>query len=84
MIRIKVVMLRIYEFVVGGIVVGIGLNIRIGFVEKVVVKVVVFIGLFFVIVLNKFEVLVVYDVLVEFSGVMNIIVCSLMKIVNDI
>lgn len=36
------------------------------------------------IVLNKFEVLLVYDVLVEFYGLLNVLVCSLMKIVNDI
>lgn len=52
MLRIKVVMVRIYEFIVGGIVIGIGLNI-ICFIEKFV-KVVLFIGLFFVNMLNKF------------------------------
>lgn len=50
----------------------------------VVVNMVEIIDLFFVIVLNKFEVLVVYDVMVMFLGVLKIVVGLLFKIVNDI
>lgn len=77
-------MLDLYELVIGGIAVGIGLNMVKGFVEFVVKYISEIIGLFFVFVFNKFVVLVVYDGIVMVSGVLKILVCLLLKIVNDI
>lgn len=57
--------------VLGGIVVGIGLNILKGYDVLVVDYIVKFIVLLFEIVENKFEVLVVYDVIVEIYGVLK-------------
>lgn len=41
-------------------------------------------GLPFVTAPNKFEALAAHDALVELSGAMNTVACSLMKIANDI
>lgn len=43
-----------------------------------------FLGLPFVTAPNKFEALAAHDALVEVSGALNVIACSLMKIANDI
>lgn len=42
------------------------------------------VGLPFVTAPNKFEALAAHDALVELSGAMNTVACSLMKIANDI
>lgn len=81
---IKNILFYLVELVFGGIVVGMGLNMFEGYVENVVKYIVDFIGLLFVIVLNKFEFLVVYDVIVELYGVLKIVVVLFMKIGNDI
>ncbi|XP_066483997.1 fumarate hydratase, mitochondrial [Tiliqua scincoides] len=83
-IRIKSAMPRIYELAAGGTAVGTGLNTRIGFAEKVAAKVAALTGLPFVTAPNKFEALAAHDALVELSGAMNTVACSLMKIANDI
>lgn len=59
---VKGVFIYLFEFVIGGIVVGTGLNSLLGFGEAMVVEIFLLIGLLFVSVLNKFEVFVVYDV----------------------
>nr|AFK11303.1 fumarate hydratase, mitochondrial precursor [Callorhinchus milii] len=82
--RIKAAMPRIYELAAGGTAVGTGLNTRIGFAEKVAAKVSKFTGLQFITAPNKFEALAAHDALVELSGAMNVVACSLMKIANDI
>lgn len=71
-------------FVQGGIVVGIGINIFEGFVEVIVEEVFKMIGIEFKIVFNKFEVFVVYDVIVQVYGSFNIFVVLFSKIVQDI
>lgn len=81
---ICVVLLVVYQLVQGGIVVGIGFNVLKGFVDVIVVEIVVELGLFFVVVLNKFVVLVGYELLVIFFGVLKSLVVVLMKIVNDL
>ncbi|XP_039274429.2 fumarate hydratase, mitochondrial-like [Styela clava] len=75
---------RIYELAAGGTAVGTGLNTRIGFAEKVASKVAQITGLPFITAENKFEALAAHDALVEVSGQLNTIACSLMKIANDI
>ncbi|XP_078504871.1 fumarate hydratase, mitochondrial isoform X1 [Lissotriton helveticus] len=82
--RIKAAMPRVYELAAGGTAVGTGLNTRIGFAEKVAAKVAALTGLPFITAPNKFEALAAHDALVELSGAMNTVACSLMKIANDI
>ncbi|KAK6489943.1 fumarate hydratase [Huso huso] len=84
MLRIKSAMPRVYELAAGGTAVGTGLNTRVGFAEKVAARVSELTGLPFVTAPNKFEALAAHDALVELSGAMNTVACSLMKIANDI
>merc|ERR1712001_538397 len=67
----------------GGTAVGTGLNTRIGFAEKVAAKVSDLTGLPFVTWANKFEALAAHDAMVEVSGALNVLACSIMKIAND-
>nr|XP_033791258.1 fumarate hydratase, mitochondrial isoform X1 [Geotrypetes seraphini] len=82
--RIKAALPRVYALAAGGTAVGTGLNTRIGFAEKVAAKVAELTGLPFVTAPNKFEALAAHDALVELSGAVNTVACSLMKIANDI
>ncbi|XP_029449880.1 fumarate hydratase, mitochondrial isoform X2 [Rhinatrema bivittatum] len=82
--RIKAALPRVYELAAGGTAVGTGLNTRVGFAEKVAVKVAELTGLPFITAPNKFEALAAHDALAELSGAMNTVACSLMKIANDI
>ncbi|XP_007670626.2 fumarate hydratase, mitochondrial isoform X2 [Ornithorhynchus anatinus] len=84
MARIQAALPRVYELAAGGTAVGTGLNTRVGFAEKVAAKVAALTGLPFVTAPNKFEALAAHDALVELSGAMNTVACSLMKIANDI
>ncbi|KAF8788712.1 Fumarate hydratase like protein [Argiope bruennichi] len=82
--RIKDTLPRVYYLAIGGTAVGTGLNTRIGFAEKVAAKVSEYTGLPFVSAPNKFEALAAHDAMVEISGALNVVACSLMKIANDI
>ncbi|XP_043913980.1 fumarate hydratase, mitochondrial [Protopterus annectens] len=82
--RIKATMPRVYELAAGGTAVGTGLNTRVGFAEKIAKKIAELTGLPFVTAPNKFEALAAHDALVELSGALNTVACSLMKIANDI
>lgn len=82
--RVKATLPRLYYLAAGGTAVGTGLNTRIGFAEKVAEKVSQFTGLPFVTAPNKFEALAANDAMVEVSGALNVLACSLMKIANDI
>ena len=75
---------RLYMLAAGGTAVGTGLNTRIGFAEKVASKVSDITGLPFVTAPNKFEGLAAHDAMVEVSGALNVIACSIMKIANDL
>ena len=68
----------------GGTAVGTGLNTRKGFAEKVAAQVSEETGLPFITAPNKFEALAAHDALVEVSGALNTIACSVMKIANDL
>ena len=68
----------------GGTAVGTGLNTRVGFAEKVASTVSDITGLPFVTAPNKFEALAAHDAMVEVSGALNTIACSIMKIANDL
>ncbi|XP_013785297.1 fumarate hydratase, mitochondrial-like [Limulus polyphemus] len=82
--RVKTTLPRLHCLAAGGTAVGTGLNTRIGFAEKVASKIAEITGLPFVTAPNKFEALASHDTMVEVSGAMNVIACSLMKIANDI
>ncbi|XP_071441888.1 fumarate hydratase, mitochondrial-like [Hetaerina americana] len=82
--RVKDTLPRLYLLAAGGTAVGTGLNTRIGFAEKVAAEVSKITGLPFATAPNKFEALACHDAMVEVSGALNVIACSLMKIANDI
>merc|ERR1712002_4656 len=82
--RIEGALPRIYELAIGGTAVGTGLNTRIGFAEKMCLRIALLTSLPFVTAPNKFEALAAHDALVELSGAMNVVACSVMKIANDI
>merc|ERR1712226_712890 len=82
--RIENTLPRVLELAIGGTAVGTGLNTRIGFAEKMCDRIASLTDLPFVSAPNKFEALAAHDALVELSGAMNVIACSVMKIANDI
>lgn len=76
---------RLYYLAIGGTAVGTGLNTKVGWDQKVANKVSELTsGLPFRPAPNKFEALASHDTLVELSGAMNTVACSLNKIANDI
>jgi len=82
--RVKATLPRLYMLAAGGTAVGTGLNTRIGFAEKVADEVSKITGLPFETAPNKFEALAAHDAMVEVSGALNVIACSIMKIANDL
>lgn len=82
--RVEGALPRIYELAIGGTAVGTGLNTRIGFAEKMADKIADLTNLPFKSAPNKFEALAAHDALVELSGALNVVACSVMKIANDI
>lgn len=82
--RLDSVLPRVYMLAIGGTAVGTGLNTRKGFAEKTSAKIAELTGLPFVSAPNKFEALAARDAMVEVSGALNTIACSLFKIANDI
>merc|ERR1712110_89453 len=82
--RIEATLPRLYMLAAGGTAVGTGLNTRKGFAEKVAANVSNITGLPFVTAPNKFEALAAHDAMVEVSGALNVVACSIMKIANDL
>ncbi|MZH42118.1 MAG: class II fumarate hydratase [Nitrospinae bacterium] len=82
--RIDGCMPRMYQIALGGTAVGTGLNSHKDFAEKVAKQIADITGCPFVTAPNKFESLAAHDAIVEASGVLKTIACSLMKIANDI
>jgi fumarate hydratase, class II len=82
--RINACLPRLYYLAQGGTAVGTGLNSKPGFAEKFANKVAEITGYDFVTAPNKFEALASNDAMVEFSGALNVIATSFMKIANDI
>jgi fumarate hydratase class II len=72
------------ELALGGTAVGTGINTPPGFAETVAKKIADLTGLPFVSAENKFESLAAHDAIVETSGALKTVACSLMKIANDI
>ena len=82
--RIEGCLPRLYEIALGGTAVGTGLNSHPDFPEGVARQIADITGLPFVTAPNKFEALSAHDAIVEASGTMKTVACSLMKIANDI
>ncbi len=82
--RIESALPHLYELALGGTAVGTGLNTHPQFAVKSAEKIAQITGKPFKTARNKFEALAAHDALVEFSGVLNTLAVSLMKIANDI
>ena len=82
--RIDNCMPRMYQIALGGTAVGTGLNSHKDFAVKVAKQIADLTGCPFVTAPNKFESLAAHDAIVETSGALKTIACSLMKIANDI
>ncbi|MGK3741479.1 MAG: fumarate hydratase class II [Bacillariaceae sp.] len=74
----------IYRLALGGTAVGTGLNTSKGYDVAIAARLAKAANLPFVTAPNKFEALAAHDSLVEVSGVLNTIACSLNKIANDL
>lgn len=82
--RVKGCLPRLYELALGGTAVGTGLNTHPDFAVKVAQAISQETRLPFVTAPNKFEALAAHDAMVEVSGQLKVVACSLMKIANDI
>lgn len=82
--RLKASLPSIYRLGLGGTAVGTGLNTSIGYDSAIAERLAAATGIPFVTAPNKFEALAAHDSLVEVSGVLNTIACSLNKIANDL
>mmetsp|Transcript_29485 Transcript_29485/g.70870 ORF Transcript_29485/g.70870 Transcript_29485/m.70870 type:complete len:477 (-) Transcript_29485:29-1459(-) len=82
--RLKTSLPSICRLALGGTAVGTGLNTSVGYDAAIAERLAKATGLPFVTAPNKFEALAGHDSLVEVSGVLNTIACSLNKIANDL
>ncbi len=82
--RIDGCLARLSELALGGTAVGTGLNTHKDFAELAASKISEISGQKFTSAKNKFEALAAHDAVVEASGVMKTLACSLMKIANDV
>lgn len=82
--RIQSSMSCLYRLALGGTAVGTGLNTVEGYDQAIAAAIAQETGLPFVSAENKFEALAAHDSIVEMSGVLNTIACSLNKIANDV
>ncbi len=82
--RVKACLPRLYMLAQGGTAVGTGINSKAGFAEGFARHVADLTDLQFITAPNKFEALAAHDAMVELSGALNVLACSLMKIANDI
>lgn len=82
--RVKATLPNLFNLAIGGTAVGTGLNSPKGFAKKCSAKIAELTGLPFVSAPNLYEALACHDTMVEVSGALNVIACSLMKIANDI
>lgn len=82
--RIKNTLPYLHELALGGTAVGTGLNTHPQFAVDAAKAIAAETKIPFVTAENKFEALASHDALVEVSGALKVIACSLMKIANDI
>lgn len=82
--RIEFALKDVFELAQGGTAVGTGLNAHEKFAGTVAAVIAKETGLPFVSAENKFEALAAHDALVNLSGALKTLACSLMKIANDV
>jgi len=82
--RVKGCLPRLSQIALGGTAVGTGLNSHRDFAVNVAEKISLLTKRNFITAPNKFESIAAHDAVVEASGVMKTLACSLMKIANDI
>lgn len=82
--RVENSLKAVFELAIGGTAVGTGLNTHPEFAVRVAETIAKDTGLPFISAANKFEALAAHDALVELSGSLKTVACSLMKIANDI
>lgn len=82
--RVQTVLPSIYRLALGGTAVGTGLNTVEGYDAAIADRLAKATGLPLVTAPNKFEALAGHDSLVEVSGALNTIACSLNKVANDL
>ena len=82
--RVRSCLPRLSQLAQGGTAVGTGLNCRQGFAERFARHVSRITGIPFTTAENKFEAMAAHDAIVETSGQLNTLACSLMKIANDL
>merc|ERR1719271_1106663 len=82
--RVKAALPRMSELALGGTAVGTGLNTTAGYDVAIATMIADESGLPFVTAPNKFEALAAHDAIVEASGALNVLACSLNKIANDV
>jgi fumarate hydratase class II len=81
--RVESAMPHLYQLALGGTAVGTGLNTHPKFAVTAAEMIAQETKLPFVSADNKFEALAAHDALVQFSGTLKTLACSLMKIAND-
>ena len=84
LLRIERSLPHLYELALGGTAVGTGLNTHPEFADRVAQEIADISGLPFASAQNKFESLAAHDAIVQTSGALKTLACSLMKIANDI
>ena len=82
--RVELCLERLYPLALGGTAVGTGLNTHPEFALKSAAQIAKESGNAFVSAKNKYEALAAHDAIVEASGMMKTLACSLMKIANDV
>ncbi|MCB0384476.1 MAG: class II fumarate hydratase, partial [Bdellovibrionales bacterium] len=82
--RVEEALQKVYLLALGGTAVGTGLNTHPDFAEKACGVIAEETGLPFKSAPNKFEALAAHDALVQMSGSLKTVACSLMKMANDI
>ncbi|MCR4317104.1 MAG: class II fumarate hydratase, partial [Planctomycetes bacterium] len=82
--RVRGTVGRASELALGGTAVGTGLNTHPEFAVRSAKKISELTGIAFTSARNKFEALAAHDALVELSGALKTVACSLMKIANDV
>lgn len=82
--RIESAMHFLCELAQGGTAVGTGLNTHPDFAGKVAANIAEYTGIPFRTAENKFEALAAHDAVVEMSGALKVLACSLNKIANDV
>jgi fumarate hydratase class II len=82
--RVENCLPHLSQIALGGTAVGTGLNTHSDFAVKVAKQIALLTKREFITAPNKFESLAAHDAVVEASGVMKSLACSLMKIANDI